>query len=115
MAESDSGGRYTAHAQAVEHGRGNRTRVRPEDVRGRPGPRGRSRRAAFVSMMQAAENRERDDLAHTWRPHGSRDRRVLAEREVRSHRVVIALQVLAEDPPEVPLVQHDHVVEAVPA
>ena len=115
MAESDSGGRYTAHAQAVEHGRGNRTRVRPEDVRGRPGSRGRSRRVAFVSMMQAAEDRERDDLAHPRRLDGPRERRVLARREMRSQRVIIGIEVLAEDPPEVPLVQHDHVVEAVPA
>ncbi len=30
MAESDAGGRYTAHDLAVEHGRGNTTLVRPE-------------------------------------------------------------------------------------
>ena len=65
-------------------------------------------------MVEAAHFRELHDLTHLGRLHGPRLWRVLLEREVRSRTVVVA-EVLAENPPQVFLPQHDDVVEALAA
>jgi hypothetical protein len=55
-------------------------RPRRMDRLGRLTPFWRSRRAALVPVVQATEDAEADDLAQLPRLHGSRDRRVLAQR-----------------------------------
>ncbi len=63
--------------------------------------------------MQSAKNRLTDHGAHTSRLNRPRIRRILAKPEVRSRPVVVC-DVLAQHPPQMPLVEHDHVVEAFP-
>jgi hypothetical protein len=61
-------------------------------------------------MMKPAESRHRDDAAHRWRLDLARHWRVTPERHVRAVGVVVR-QVLAKDPTQVVLAEHDHVVD----
>ena len=74
-----------------------------------------SGRSTLVAVMQPAEDGQRNDLAHLQRLHRPWDRRVLAEREVRSGRVVVVVEVLSQDASEMQLAEHDDVVEALSA
>ena len=63
--------------------------------------------------MQSADLRERDDLAGAGRLDRSPVRCVPAQRQVRT-RPVVVVEIRCEDPPQVPLVEDDHVVQAFP-
>jgi hypothetical protein len=64
--------------------------------------------------MQAAQTRKDDDLAELGRLYGAVVRRVLAQGQVHSV-LVVPVAELAEQALGVPLVQHDHVIEALAA
>src|ERR1700691_6097937 len=64
-------------------------------------------------MMEPAELRHRDDTTHRWRLDIASHRRVAPERHVGAVRVVVR-NVLAEDPTQVVLAEHDHVVDDLP-
>jgi hypothetical protein len=65
-------------------------------------------------MMQTTDLRELNDLAHFGRVDLSRLRAVTIQRQVRS-RLVVVRKVIAKDALEMPLVQHNDMVEAVAA
>ncbi len=62
--------------------------------------------------MQPADLRERDDLPGTDGLDRSPVGCVLSQRQVRTRPVVVR-EVRREDPPKVPLVEDDHVVQAL--
>jgi hypothetical protein len=76
---------------------------------------GRLRRPSHVSMMQPAHGRKLDNLTHLRPLHGTRLRRVLAERQVRAARVVVLGNEPAKQSPQVPLVHDNDVVEQLAA
>jgi len=65
-------------------------------------------------MMEAPDLREGDDLAPLRTLDRAAVRRVPSQSEVAPGAVVVR-QVRPEDPAQVPLVEHDHVVEALTA
>ena len=67
-----------------------------------------------VSMMEAADARQRDNLTGARRFDRAHDRRVAVERHVRAVRVVVS-DVLADQAKQVPFAEHDHVVEQLAA
>ena len=67
-----------------------------------------------VSVMQAANLWDSHDLTPTPRLHFSRDRRVAIEREMRPGSVVV-FEVAGQDPNQVSLAEHDHVIQALAA
>jgi hypothetical protein len=64
-------------------------------------------------MMESAKPGHRDDAAHRRRLDMASHRRVASERHVRAIRVVVR-NVLAEDPTQVVLAEHDQVVDDLP-
>ena len=60
-------------------------------------------------MVQAADPRQRDDVARVRRFLGARDRRIAAERHMGSVLVVIG-DMLADQAEQMPLPEHDDVV-----
>ena len=71
-----------------------------------------SSREALVPVMEAADFRQRHDLAHAGRVDRSRLRRVLAERQMGSRPVVVR-EVRLQDAVEVLLTEDDDVSEAL--
>ena len=61
--------------------------------------------------MQPTNQRERDYVAHVRRLHGSRLRRVLAERQMLAARVIVLGNVSPKQPSEVRVVEYDDVIE----
>jgi hypothetical protein len=61
-------------------------------------------------VVQAADAAKGDDLSGAGRFDGARDRRIAAERHVRSVPVVV-VDVLADQAEQMPLAEHDDVVE----
>ena len=72
------------------------------------------RGAAFVAVVQTTEVGKRDDRAVAGRRDGSGDRRILAQRQVRS-RFQIVVDVGVQDPPQAALVRDDDVIETLAA
>src|SRR4051795_8431896 len=68
----------------------------------------------FVAMMPPADFGPRHDTTGADRLDGARLRRILAEREVRSRALVIR-HVRSKQPSEMPLVEHDHMVQTLAA
>jgi hypothetical protein len=73
----------------------------------------RSRGDPPVAMMKAAELWHRDDTAHRWRLGIASNRHVAPKRHAGAIRVVVR-NVRAENPTQVVLAQHDHVVDNFP-
>ena len=69
---------------------------------------------SFVAMVEAADFGERDHVTVGDRVYGSRDRRIFGQREM-SPRTVIIGNVSGERPPEMRLVEDDHVIETLAA
>ena len=69
---------------------------------------------AFVALVKPADLRNRDHLAAVWRLDGASIRAVFVERQMGA-RVVIVIGVRDQDPAQVPLVNHDHMVKALAA
>jgi len=67
---------------------------------------------SLVAMMETADRRERYDLAHGGRLDGSRFRRVLPQGQVRSRTVIVG-EVGVQAPAQVPLAEHNDVIEAL--
>ena len=65
-------------------------------------------------MVKPADLRNRDHLAAVWRVDGASIRAVLAERKMGA-RAVIVIDVREQDPAQVPLVNHDHMVKTLAA
>ena len=63
-------------------------------------------------VMQAAEFGEFDYPAPPGRMYGPRTRRIHLQRKVSPPPMVVT-EVPRKDPPEMPFVQYDHVIEAV--
>jgi hypothetical protein len=61
-------------------------------------------------VVEAADPRQRDDVARVRRFHGACDRRIAAERHMGSVLVVVA-DMLADQAEQMPLPEHDDVVE----
>jgi NAD(P)-dependent dehydrogenase (short-subunit alcohol dehydrogenase family) len=74
----------------------------------------RSYRPPFVAMMESADLRDGDDFALLRPLDGAASRRVPGEGEV-APGVMVIPQVRPKDPAQVLLVEHDDVVEALPA
>lgn len=70
--------------------------------------------SAFVSMMEPADLRYRDDIAFVGHLRRPGFRAVHAERQVRS-RAVVVFDILSENPPEMILAEDGDVVEAFTA
>ena len=64
--------------------------------------------------MQTAETREHYDVAKRWRLDWSAVRRVLLERQMRPHRVVV-LGIVGKHAFEMTFPEDDHMVQAVSA
>ena len=98
-----------------------RPRMPSEQPAGDLRPRGRlhlredradSGRVPFVAVMESADFGARHDPTNASRVDCARLGRVLGQREMRSRAVVIR-DVRAKDPPEMPLVEDDDVVETL--
>jgi hypothetical protein len=73
--------------------------------------RRRSGSEPLVAVVQATDLGRFDNLAPGRRGHGSRLRRVLAQRKMRSCPVVVG-EVSSQNPPKMPLAEDDDVIEA---
>jgi hypothetical protein len=71
-------------------------------------------RSPCVAMVKSSDARKSDDGAKVARLDGAHVRRISIERQVRSVSVVIS-DVVADQPQEVPLAEHDDVIEELPA
>ena len=69
-------------------------------------------RGTCVAMMQSANLRDRDDPASRRRLHHTRRGRVAIQRQMATG-VVIVVKVFGEDTVQVPLVEHDDMIQAV--
>ena len=67
---------------------------------------------AAVLVMQSADLGNGNDLASISWSHGARVGRVAIQRQVRSA-IVIVVQVILKDVLQVPLRQHDHMIQAL--
>jgi hypothetical protein len=70
--------------------------------------------ASFVTVVQAANFRERDHAAFFWRLHAAWRGRVFRQGEM-GPRSVIVEDISGERAPQMRLVEDDHVVEALAA
>ena len=62
--------------------------------------------------MKSAEHGNRNDLAIFRRINSTRERCVASERQVRSRFVIIG-EVVRQNPFEMPVIEHNHVIETV--
>ena len=67
----------------------------------------------FVPVMQTADLRDRDDPSCRDGLYRPTDRRVLAERQVRSGSFIV-VEVGFEDSAQTVFIQHDHVIQTLP-
>jgi hypothetical protein len=72
------------------------------------------RGATFVAVVQTTEVGNRDDRAVAGRRDGSRDWRILTQRQMRS-RFQIVVDVGVQNPPQAALVRDDDVIETLAA
>ena len=87
--------------------------LRRQECLGRPMQTSRleSSSGAAIEMMQTTDSRNRDHLSFRWMLDSTRYRSVTFQRKMRAGLVIID-EIRGQDAPEMPLVEHDHVVEA---
>jgi len=71
------------------------------------------RRASLVSKMQASKLGNCDDVSLMGRRHSARDGRIFRQSQMRS-RLVIIDEIVFQDPAEMPCIEDDHVIKALP-
>jgi hypothetical protein len=102
-----AGGRKTPDSEANPRACG-------DGVAGTPSGREILRRQPAVAMMEAADKGRLKDSAQVGTVHRSRFRGVLVQGEVRPDVVVVG-KVVLQQPTQMGLVEHDHMVEALAA